>query len=92
MLSPKEAEETLQSLVGQKLVQVARFFELVEIGFRDSSDYCETKNHGKSNLSMVFHLQCPFRVAIADKIIIGSEDLFVSSTDDFEVDLAEQDA
>ncbi len=91
MLNSKDAEAILQSLVGQKLVQIYRFFELVGIGFRDTSDHGKTKNYGRFHLSMVFHLQCPFRIETTDKIVIGREDLFVSSTDDFDVDLAEDD-
>lgn len=91
MLSPNEAEAILQSLVGQKLAQIVRTCDLVEIGFRDTSNQSGTKNYGEANLSMVLHLQCPFRIETTDKIVIGREDLFVSSTDDFDVDLAEED-
>ena len=91
MLSPEEAEAILQSLVGQKLARIVRSCDLVGICFRDTSDQSGTKNYGEANLSMVLHLQCPFRIETTDKIVIGREDLFVSSTDDFDVDLAEED-
>ena len=91
MLSPNEAEAILQSLVGQKLAQIVRTCDIVENGIRDTSNQSGTKNYGEANLSMVLHLQCPFRIETTDKIVIGREDLFVSSTDDFDVDLAEED-
>ena len=90
MLSPNEAEAILQSLVGQKPAQIVRTCDLVEIGFRDTSNQSGTKNYGEANLSMVLHLQCPFRISIANKIIVGREDLFIPRADGCEVDLAEQ--
>lgn len=90
MLSPEEAEAILQSLVGQKLARIVRSCDLVGICFRDTSDQSGTKNYGEANLSMVFHLQCPFRISIANEIIAGKEDLFIPRADGCEVDLAEQ--
>ncbi len=90
MLSPNEAEAILQSLVGQKLARVVRSYDLVEIGFRDTSDQSEAKNHGRHKLSMVFHLSGSFRISDADKIITGCDDLFVSPTDE-PVDWEKQD-
>lgn len=82
MLSSNDAEAILQSLIGQKLARVVRSHGIVEIGFRDTSDQSEAKNHGRHKLSMVFHLSGSFRISAADKIITGCDDLFVSPTDE----------
>ena len=83
-------EKSLQgALVGKNLQYIKRTCELVELGF--GRIFRRKNRHGKDVevAEYTLHLLCPFRITAMGKILIGSDDLFVSSSK--ETDLVDLD-
>ncbi len=74
------AEYIQASLMGKRLRYIVRSCDLIDFGFGDT--FIRKNRHGKNVEVAAFalHLQCPFRITRQDRILIGSDDLFFSSS------------
>ena len=84
-------KKILTSLKGKKLQYICRSCELIDIGFGDLISKKNHKNKEYKCASFSLHIQCPFRISVEDKILTGSDDLFVSnSNSQYSVDLSKK--
>lgn len=80
-------------LNGQKLQYINRTCDMVCIGFGNIFSKKNARGQIIDYASYALHLQCPFRIIKHGKIIVGSNDLFLSLSSDNEVvDLSEKDS
>lgn len=81
-----------EMLLNKKLQYIGRTCELVWFGFGNLVERTDSKGRVNLVASYALHLQCPFRVADDNGILVGYNDLFVSSEDICAaVDLDERD-
>lgn len=86
------AEYIQDSLMGKRLRYILRSCDLIDFGFGDT--FIRKNRYGKNVevAALSLHLQCPFRITRQDRILIGSDDLFFSSSsEDDNVDLRMKD-
>ena len=79
------------SLTGKRLRYITRSCELVDLGLGDIITRRNRFGNDTKVATLSLHLQCPFRITRQSGILIGSDDLFVSSSSAGNVvDLGEQ--
>ncbi|NMP38584.1 MAG: hypothetical protein GX051_10790 [Clostridiales bacterium] len=79
--SVEDAKVIMQALLQKKLQYMGRSCELVDFGFGDIVKDKTLSGKELVRASYTLHLQCPFRVSVSNKIITGSDDLFISPFD-----------
>lgn len=68
------------SLTGKRLRYITRSCELVDLGLGDIITRRNRFGNDTKVATLSLHLQCPFRITRQSGILIGSDDLFVSSS------------
>ena len=74
------AEYMQASLTGKRLRYITRSCELVDLGLGDIITRRNRFGNDTKVATLSLHLQCPFRITRQSGILIGSDDLFVSSS------------
>ena len=78
---------------GQKLQYINRTCDMVCIGFGDIFSRKNARGQFVNCASYALHLQCPFRIIKHDRVVVGSDDLFLSLSPENEaVDLSTKDS
>ena len=74
-----KANEMCNPLVGYPLKYIGRSIDLVKIGFGEELSRKNLRGVEVHTYLFSLHLQCPFRIVKEGKILVGYNDLFVSS-------------
>lgn len=87
MISYIDARKKCTVLKGKRIQYINRCLNLIDIGFGDVHKKMDRNGKLRNVASYAIHIQCPFRISNRDKILTGSEDFYVSSSEGNYIDL-----
>ncbi len=81
----------LNNLKNKKINYICRSCNLVDIGFGENIWGVDVRGNSRTVPEYAIHIQCPFRFKNEHRILLGSDDLYISNNEDCFVDLGEKD-
>ena len=79
MFHIQDVKSFVDILIGKKLQYICRSCDMIDIGFGDLHKKKDNKNKERIVTAYSLHLFCPFRITDTTGVILGSQDLFISS-------------
>lgn len=87
MIDYLSAMKLCAELKGKKIQYIIRSLNLVDIGFGSLFERVSISGKPYTVASFALHIQCPFRLIYQNRIIAGSEDMYICSCDEDATDL-----